>query len=394
LKILHINTFEFGGAATAAIRLHNSLLQNGIDSRILFLSKPKKSIKNSYGFIEKENKIEKFKEQEDLARLKKLKKEYNIDGDVDTEIISFPRTSLENLTDFPIVKDADIIHLHWVAKFIDFETFFKKIQKPIVWTFHDSYPFEGLFHYIGDINLNPWIRELNVWAEKIKFESFLHANIHVVTPSEWMKQKFLKKRFNYTSLHVIRNSYESKRHGDFNTNNKTRKGLNETIFLFNSWILTTRCKRFEFFLKLASEIASNNVRFICVGQKNGYNIPRSIEWLGFYENQSQLAEIYSSVDATIVCSENDNSPNVILESLSFGTPVIGVPSGGIKELIDHQNGICSDFDSYASLLKSVKKFLKIKKSFCRKNIIINAENKFSPNIQSKKYTGLYKRISQ
>ncbi|MFN2439734.1 MAG: hypothetical protein ABR503_11085, partial [Chitinophagaceae bacterium] len=42
MKVLHICSSDFGGAAIAAIRLHNSLLQKGVDSKMLVLIKRSK----------------------------------------------------------------------------------------------------------------------------------------------------------------------------------------------------------------------------------------------------------------------------------------------------------------------------------------------------------------
>jgi len=44
MKILHINTYDFGGAANACLRLHEGLLNSGIDSKVLLLHK----INNNY----------------------------------------------------------------------------------------------------------------------------------------------------------------------------------------------------------------------------------------------------------------------------------------------------------------------------------------------------------
>ena len=48
--------------------------------------------------------------------------------------------------------EIDVIHLHWVAKLIDYTSFFASVpdQFPIVWTLHDMNPFTGGCHYAGD----------------------------------------------------------------------------------------------------------------------------------------------------------------------------------------------------------------------------------------------------
>ena len=53
MKVLHVSTNDKGGAANASIRIHNALLNNGIDSTILFLDKSKSNIRNSFYFEKK-----------------------------------------------------------------------------------------------------------------------------------------------------------------------------------------------------------------------------------------------------------------------------------------------------------------------------------------------------
>src|SRR5688572_21095788 len=50
MRVLHITTSLRGGAGKAAVRLHDALLDNGIDSHILFKKNDSQNIKNSYRF--------------------------------------------------------------------------------------------------------------------------------------------------------------------------------------------------------------------------------------------------------------------------------------------------------------------------------------------------------
>jgi glycosyltransferase involved in cell wall biosynthesis len=40
-------------------------------------------------------------------------------------------------------------------------------------------------------------------------------------------------------------------------------------------------------------------------------------------------------DVTVIPSLEDNLPNVVLESMSCGTPVVGFDIGGIPDMVDH-----------------------------------------------------------
>jgi len=59
----------------------------------------------------------------------------------------------ESLTLNPYVREADVIHLHWInAGFLSLRSLKELLQmgKPIVWTFHDMWPFTGGCHYALD----------------------------------------------------------------------------------------------------------------------------------------------------------------------------------------------------------------------------------------------------
>ncbi|MCS6796376.1 MAG: hypothetical protein NZ516_10495, partial [Raineya sp.] len=156
MKVLHINTYDTGGAATACLRLHQGLLQMGVDSKVLLKHKTR-SIHNTFQFeplpptffqklynkfvrIGKELKIiplysKREKKELVLHRLRK-----------GLEMFSYPLSDVD-ITQSPLYQEADIIHLHWVANFLDWKTFFAKNTKPVVWTLHDQNPFLGIEHY-------------------------------------------------------------------------------------------------------------------------------------------------------------------------------------------------------------------------------------------------------
>ena len=50
--------------------------------------------------------------------------------------------------------------------------------------------------------------------------------------------------------------------------------------------------------------------------------------------QSELPALYSAADALILASSNEGLPNVIMEAIACGTPVIATKVGGIPEIID------------------------------------------------------------
>lgn len=49
--------------------------------------------------------------------------------------------------------------------------------------------------------------------------------------------------------------------------------------------------------------------------------------------QARLAEVYSAADALLLCSTREGWPNVVLESLACGTPVVAADVGAVAEML-------------------------------------------------------------
>jgi teichuronic acid biosynthesis glycosyltransferase TuaC len=54
--------------------------------------------------------------------------------------------------------------------------------------------------------------------------------------------------------------------------------------------------------------------------------------------QAELVTYYSAADVTVLASSNEGMPNVVLESLACGTPVIATRVGGIPEVLKEPDG--------------------------------------------------------
>ncbi|MGH8059278.1 MAG: glycosyl transferase family 1, partial [Candidatus Entotheonellia bacterium] len=150
MKILHISTMDDGGAGKAAARLHCGLLRIGVDSQMLV----KQSASGAPGIfplvpqkptlrVRLHDEIRRRRLHRDLAR-------YTEGRPVRRGALSDDRTLLD-LSRHPLIRNADVIHLHWIAQFVDFTALFSSVTvKPIVWTLHDMHPFTGGCHYAGD----------------------------------------------------------------------------------------------------------------------------------------------------------------------------------------------------------------------------------------------------
>ena len=75
--------------------------------------------------------------------------------------------------------------------------------------------------------------------------------------------------------------------------------------------------------------------------------------------QQQLAEFYNAADALVLASSREGMPNVVLEALACGTPVIATAVGGIPEVLNNDAiGILAgrDGESIRKALLQLKEF--------------------------------------
>lgn len=401
MKILHINTNDFGGAYIAAERLHKALLHNKIDSNFLCLNKI--STGNPY--------TEKFHPKKApclfrlLRRLKLVRYAHerntqSIKGKTENfEIFSFPNTDY-NIENHPLVKSADIIHLHWVANFLDWPSFFKRVCKPIVWTLHDMNPFLGGFHYLGDRNRNKaFFQDLEEKYISIKINSVKHKeNIHVVCPSYWMYTQSLSSSILGKFPHsIIPNCIPVEIFQPLDRlKSRNIFGLppNKKVILFVAASVSNPRKGFKLLTRALNFFNGDDYQLAIVGNSSLSDLvkTKSLSNLGEIENEEQMAAVYSAADIFVIPSIEDNLPNTMIESIACGTPIVGFNIGGIPDVvIDGFNGFMANKIEPDELYITILKALHF--NFDRQKIAEDALKRFGPDVQIARFIDLYRSLS-
>lgn len=406
MKILHISTFPFGGAFNGAYRLHLALLKNGISSKMLVREKPNNSkLKGVYFYNETSkspnlfNKISTrlgFPITADQKRgfyTKGLKGKY--------ENLSFPFSDYD-ITETQEYKDADIIHLHWVAEYLDYETFFKKCRKPILITLRDLNQILGIFHYEGDKNYNDLVfgsLEKRFMNLKISSLKKFNGSIKVIGISDWVAEKskcsVIFKGFQHYTIHNCINveSYE------LFDKKKAQEYLNipdgSIVFSFVSDNTANKRKGLDILLEAITNMPNtNNLIILTVGNGCSIKFPLNIihRHLGKC-NQSELNIIYCASDAFIFSTREEALGNVMLEAMACGTPVIGTPVGGLIDvIIPGFNGIFSKDVSAEGLKVAIIEFIKIKDQFDSVAIRKYIADNFNEKLIAGKYIEVYNKI--
>ncbi len=419
LKVLMFNTYDFGGAAIAALRQNDALKKIGILSEC-YLGLQKHPRLSAHLLPSKGDKIisaggndlilEKLKNCSERNKLKKETLNLNI---LKGESFSLFDGAV-SFKDIPLIEDYDIINFEWIAELIDFSDIDVIKNKPIVWTLHDTNCFTGGCHYTNGCrnfekscgmchqlhsNEREDISKITYTLKRIAYNKL---NLHIVTPSNWLAKEARKSSLlKDVPIHVIRCSQPLNIFKPLD-----RMALRHSIgikddelaLLFSAVDLNNGRKGGKYLLDLIYSLKNKDIGKKIVCLLLGDNVPleflqsgiRSIPF-GHVFDEKTIVAIYNMADGVLVPSLEDNLPNVICEAHCVGTPVVAFNSGGIPEMIIHkENGFLCEAKNINELEDGVFWLNENKDNFkIRENCRNFAVENYDEIKQAKKYEELY-----
>lgn len=359
MNVLHINTYQEGGAAWCAKRISNTLLKQGINSKMLFaegeqsenfyIAERDKDFWYSNSFRGKiKHLLMRTNWFNDAEKWDKIIEEAN-DRLPEKLFLHHPFSSYKSIASHPLVEWADIIHLHWVAGFIDYPSFFKKVKKPIVWTLHDMNPAIGAMHFTSENTPVPCeLIKIEKILKGIKQKAIRRCNVplYIVALSEKMCN-IVK------SSEVFSGSQVSILYNGVDTNIFKPKCNKERpiTFMFSSYDIWDKRKGLCRIIEALKKLNIPNMSMIVVGanwDNKPISAPFPVKEVGLIKDQNYLAELYSEADFFINASYEEGFAQTPLEAMACGTAVISTPCSGASDLIRPFNGvICNGYDSDA-----------------------------------------------
>jgi len=410
MKIIIVNTSDLvGGAARASYRLHRALIIQGIESQMIVQSKGS----DDFTVIGPTTKlgmgIALIRPTIDQIPVRKYINESR-------SLFSPALVPLSNIVNKINSMNPDIVHLHWICGGMMKIEDIARINAPIVWSLHDVWAFTGGCHvawgckkfkeqcgYCPQLNSEKQ-NDLSRWVYKRKQKSYMKIrNMTVIGLSRWILNYAKKSSlFKDTKIINLQNNLPTGLYKPFNKE-KSRRLWNlpqaKKIILFGGKsAISNENKGFQKLVTALNAIDGKDdvITVVYGGGKphNELSINSKVYYLGNLHDDISLIALYNACDVMVVPSIHENLSNVIMESLSCGTPVVAFDIGGNGDMIEHLiNGYLAKPYDTNDLAYGIKWVLNHSnyKSLAR-NSRTKIVTEFDDKIVAEKYIRLYKSI--
>lgn len=409
MKVLHIASSETSGAGRAALRLHEGLLNNQIDSNAFVLYK--KTDSQSIDRVDKKTGI--YKQAQD-----KLSKR------VTQKIFGCNHTFSANFTPSLILneikaKQADVINLHWIGReFLRIEEL-KQLNTPLVWTLQDMWPFTGGCHYSENCDRYtqscgscPQLggnkeRDLSRWIWQRKTKAWRDLDLTIVAPGTWIADcAKASSLFGDRRIEVIPFALDTDVYQPVPCQT-AREILNlpqdKQLILFGAFSSTSdQRKGFHLLVPALQKLSQGNLKteielviFGANEPKDPVDLGFKTHYLGRFDNEVTLSQLYSAADVMIVPSIQESFGQTASESLACGTPVVAFNATGQKDIVAHQEcGYLAQPYEVEDLAQGIAWVLQDPQRHqqLRLNARAKAISTYSLDLQAQSYLSLYQEV--
>ena len=350
MQINQIVTSRKGGAYIAAKTLHLRLLEHGKDSRLYTRNLNTGEVLNLGEEPGEVSVMSKFRSKTVTAlQARFVQKESELITTFGIDIFFKQET----------IQSNSILHIHSIYNFLNSRALKELVEQghSLILQLHDQrFITGGCHHDLGceafkkDCKKCPQVHSVFhhfVTEEKKAMNWILgQQRVHVVAPSKYLFQKALSV-VPEDRLHLIPNLAGGIQTAKSLQRDEVREKLNlnpsDFVLGFCAANIDSPYKNFEYFKVLIKEIKKiwikelPKLKIMLVG--NGGEEFYDENLIRFSSNSEiEIREHLAAMDLLLVPSKADNVPNVIVEALLEGTPVLATRVGGIPDLLDHLGG--------------------------------------------------------
>lgn len=415
MKALMVSTSDtVGGAARSAFRLHQGFRRINFEHEMLVQSK-RSDDEEVVGTTDSASGVGQVRTGLRLTLNQLPLKRYQSRGGLGFSPQWLPDRVLPKTKQI----DPDVVNLHWVRSgFVQIETL-ARLNRPIVWTLHDMWPFTGGCHYDGDCGRYlascgacPQLgsdkeRDLSrsIWKRKAK--AYEAADLTIVAPSNWLancaRESALFKNFRVERIPYGIDTDVYRPMGKRLAREALGLPLDKQLILFGSLKATSdRRKGFHFLQAALQELSlavpNDSVELVVFGASGAQQPPEygfKTRYLGSFSDDLSLSLVYSAADAFILPSVQENLANTIIEALVCGVPCLAFDIGGMPDMIAHkENGYLAQPYEVEDLAKGLSFILNelSERPYLSKEISDRARNVFPLELQATRYRSLFQEL--
>lgn len=277
--------------------------------------------------------------------------------------------------------DPDVIGLHNIhGYYLNVELLFeylKEAGKPVIWTFHDCWPFTGHCSYFDFVNCDRWKTQCYScpnkhaypasWVMDQSRDNYLRkkeifngvSNLTIVTPSEWLAGFVNQSFLSDYPVKVINNGVNTDVfYPRFDSGIREKYSIRDKKLILGIAYIWSPRKGLNDFIALSSQLGSDYKIFLVgLSLKQIKQLPENIIGITRTESVNELAELYSTADVFVNPTWQDNFPTTNLESIACGTPVVTYKTGGSPEAIDKKTGIVVEKGDINGLQKAIEQII-------------------------------------
>jgi glycosyltransferase involved in cell wall biosynthesis len=423
MRVDHFNTLLSGGAAIAALRLHAGLLQSNVGSTFWhgqnFGHERDEGVRMAPWLLPKDSIIRGLGTMlGTCARgvVGRVRREYFRFGRRQRRGGFIPARNPRRTPYLPCVFDGDVVHLHWIGKFVDYESFFLTLPHtiPVVWTLHDMNPLTGGCSHAEDCSgfvqacgncpllARPGPCDWSFQELAIKRDAIESARIHLVAPSRWMaeqaRRSSIMQRF---PVDVIRNPIDlTKFHPVNRADAKRQLGIpvDAPCLLYVSHSLKSKAKGIDEYLGVLSRLRDvPGLTGLTFGRGNldVSHVGVPVHCLGYLSDPDEQRVAYSAADVFVMPSHAETISQTIVEAFACNTPTVAFDVGGIPDLVRNgETGFLVPFRDVDGLATRIRWLLDhpAERDRMASNGAAMIRNEYSSAQSVKQYRALYERL--
>jgi len=374
MKILHITHNLTSGAGIAVSRLHQALLNAGINSNVWI--KPA------------------TKRQDLPAKLRRFALTKLHEACHKPPFLPFSNAHVHTPYEQEILTaiethSPDVVHLHWLQNDFFPISLLRKIKQPIVWSLHDTWAFTAGCHinagcnkFTSGCHACPQYKFLTHHYWKEKRTAYKGTAFKVTVPSSFMQALAIQSPlFANKTVDLIPNIIPNSFRQDKKLANLFSLPSNKKLVLIGSLNPSVDThKQVLMSLEIIKTLHQKDASYVPVimGETTlTLDLPHIT--LGAVAPQ-QLPNLYNHVQFTLLTSIQESFGQMAAESIACGTPVIAPNHSGFLDIVPEPWRVkeYKNIDAYIPLFES--------------NLQLVPSNQFSDQLVTPKWIALYNSL--